>query len=927
MGKKIGKYKTMQHAVKIFTDRIKPRNAFWNVYEEYKKTMSNENPEAKVLSYYGMGGIGKSRLIEQLQEELESREKSHYVTLDFTEHNGMYDGLRYIQQVLKKKYHFSFPLYAAGLVKRAELEQKGEQIDENKFRSYLGETADDFFDMVEQLGWIPFIEFLPKTVRLFTKGINFLSKKRDKRLYKQEIREIQSKKGIPEIDKLLPVLLGKDIERNMASEQEPLVIFLDTYEKLVDELAAVGYAYTKDDWLKGDDGLILNTKKVLWVIAGREKLKWAEKDPDWGDSLEQHLMESISEADTREYLVAAGIPNMLQHDLYELTHGVPLLLDLSVDTYYRIQERGEEPVIDKFGHDEQTIVERYIRYMDTFQQKIMYKMAFLRKWPKNDMNMFKFEDGAFDPIQFNILAQSSCISEIDGMNVLHEVVGETLRKVCSPTLKEQLCRDLLAYFKERISVIEKETPGDVYLMTTAVAVALDYYLPEEIGNYLNDVIWPEINRLIEKMDRSLVDICEPIYEELSRRLGENHFYTLWAMDKLAMSYRQLGHYREAYKLSEKVFEMTKKVLGSQHLSTLSAMSHLATILSDLGRYQESYELREKVLEKSTLILGEDHPDTILAMHNLANSLSMLGRYQEALNLSKKILDTSERRFGERDPRTISAMFNLAISFSDLGRYQEAHELRKKVWELDVRILGEDHPNTIMAMFNLAVSMSNLGCYQEAFELNQKILEKRKNILGEEHPDTISSMINLACSLIDIGQYEEALKLNEEILEKCKRIFGDYHPETILVMNNLTINLKYLEKYQDSLEMQKVVVELDTRLLGEEHPDTILDMNNLANCMKDVGHYRDAFKLHKKVVELNMRILGEEHPDTIAALNNLAVDLTILGRYQIANKLQKKVVELSKRVLGETHPDTIIAVNNLHTHRTATIDRIHLNPED
>ena len=60
----------------------------------------------------------------------------------------------------------------------------------------------------------------------------------------------------------------------MEESQKPFVIFLDTYEELVNELLP-GNPLQNDLWLRDiKTGIIPRVPYVLWVIAGREKLKW-----------------------------------------------------------------------------------------------------------------------------------------------------------------------------------------------------------------------------------------------------------------------------------------------------------------------------------------------------------------------------------------------------------------------------------------------------------------------------------------------------------------------------------------------------------------------------------------------------------------------------------------------------------------------------
>lgn len=792
-------------AVKKFTDREEPRKVFWDTYNEYKACM-NDNPDIKVIAYYGIGGIGKTRLLNQIKDELTERigKSSRFVILDFDKYTG-FDGLHHIQAVLRNEYGFRFPRYDMGIFQRFKLEQEGKKIDVdkinwNKIKPCMGESADDFFDLTAALFELPGLDYAPKVARFSYKLLNHVMDNLQDNEFKEQI---EAKKTVAEVNEFLPELLGKDIETNMKSAKEPLVIFLDTYEKLVDELALTGYSYTKDEWLKGFKGLILNTPKTIWVIAGRERLKWEEQNSDWKGSLEQHMIGNISETDAEDYFTAEGIPAKLQPGLYQKTKGVPLLLDLSVDTYIRIKQRGEEPSIDQFGNNEQTIVERYIRYMSTFQQEIMYKMAFLRKWPKSDNSVFRYGGSTFDLSQFHVLENSSIVQCVEGVCSLHEVVSDVLREEGIVGTSKEICHeylsDLMGYFRENIPNINDDTSKATYLLTTSVCIAVECYGQEELDAFLHDVIWPKMRYLIDKKDKAVVGICQNIHKELSRKFGEDYVETITAMFGIGAGFRNRGEYKNAFDVFTKVLDLRRRKLGEDDPDTISAMSNLSISYGDMGDYQKALELEIKVLDLRRNKLRQNHPDTINAMNNLAASYRDMGDFQKALELETEVLACYKQELGEEKRDTIIAMSNLAVSYRGIGDYKKALELKTKVYDLSRRFLGKDSLDTINAMNNLAVSYGDMGDYQKALELFAKALDWYSNFFDEKHPDTIIAMSNLAISYYNLGNHQKALELETKVLELSRSTFWEKHPVTINAMNILNENYRDVDDYPKTLE--------------------------------------------------------------------------------------------------------------------------------
>ena len=70
-------------AIKEFTDREEPRKVFWDKYNKIANEMNVANP-IQVISYYGVGGIGKSSLLHKLNDELEEKAPNSKIEfLDF----------------------------------------------------------------------------------------------------------------------------------------------------------------------------------------------------------------------------------------------------------------------------------------------------------------------------------------------------------------------------------------------------------------------------------------------------------------------------------------------------------------------------------------------------------------------------------------------------------------------------------------------------------------------------------------------------------------------------------------------------------------------------------------------------------------------------------------------------------------------------
>ena len=380
MGKKIIKNDIKLKATKIFTDRQEPRDAFWNKYNFISEHMGDD--EASVLSYYGIGGIGKTSLCKKIIEEIKERKpKTKYVYVDFNDRQDAKNVLANIKNDLTKRYNFSFFLFDYALYSH-EI-KCGKNIEKPEIQTIISssKSLSLIFDVADSIPLIStFSGIMKSTDAAFALVRNLKNK------YKKEISEIEAA-DILELKKKLPIYFAEDMVNNIKNEKEPFVVIMDTYEQLVNEMSSIGEPLMNDLWIRSDEnGIVTRIPNTLWVIAGRESLKWKRFDASWDeDCLEQHIMGDLSEADSVSFLELAGIAEPeLRLAIYELTKGVPFHLDMCVDTYQAINNKGESPSIDAFEGNIDVLAERFIRYMDHYEQDIIYTLVCMEQWSDDD---------------------------------------------------------------------------------------------------------------------------------------------------------------------------------------------------------------------------------------------------------------------------------------------------------------------------------------------------------------------------------------------------------------------------------------------------------------------------------------------------------------------------------------------------------------
>ena len=974
--------KKRKPAVREFTDRTEPRKAFWTRFQKM------ESDGSTLITFYGAGGVGKSSLLRKLQDEIISSQRNDlaFVCGDFEKNSESLSMLQGMRRELESQGCI-FPLFSTGEFYYFLNTGQKNELDAPKIESVMDKNS--WLSKVKK-NWakpVAIVDFFLPGANALATGVSIIGnalinhwKSQDN--FDEEHRDIKARldaarleKNPYEIYKLLPELFAQDVKDWLISSGKYLVVFLDTYEAIVNEAVAATAQRSRDAWLRSETGeptgIIFLIPNTLWVIAGRNKLRW---EGDLAAELDQHLITALSQDDSNYFLTKAGIATQtLRDEIYHLTKGLPIFLDVCVDVYTEYKQRnGIEPDISIFGKRREEIIERLVKYMDDGTQDMIKFLCGLGRWTDKlafelGTKIFNFSQTTYRKIKnFSFIQDEDFLIDdirVENFSTTVFSLDRSIKSILFPTCDEMIIDKTKAVADKYFSELLEELPFEgEYIFNLEYWARLTVRLaetPEELReryekNFEEDVTdfeeilaWYDIaERLLKifmdeftdeagkfkgfqesvafaylegelgslKNEQGLYqkafDYQQNSYERFLRLLGEKHPDTCQTMNVLANTLDNLGRYDEALALQEKVLALSKEIFGEDSYETITALSNLAVTLNDLGRYDEALKLQERILAWRKENLEEDDEDTLTAMNNLANTLNDLGRYDEALRLQEKNLALSKELFDEKYPGTIDAMHNLSRTLDDLGRYDEALALQEQVLTLRKEILGDEHPDTLTAMQNLAVTLSYFGRYDEALELEEEVLTLSKNILGDEHPYTLTAMNNLAKTLSDLERYDEALELEKQVLTLRKKILSDEHPDTINAMQNLSVTLNYLERYDEALTLQEEVLTLLKKILGDEHPDTLTAMNNLALTLGLLERDEEALPLYEKVLAFRMKTLGEDDEDTVDAMENLAMTLDDLERYDEALPLYEKVLAFRIETLGEDDEDTIDAMENL-----------------
>ena len=412
-----------QTAVKEFVGRAEPRAAFWKRYDQMIRDGTT------LINFYGAGGVGKSRLLIQLVNEIDQKKKNyseifkniHVLYHDFVNGTDKRAILNRWKNELEK-VGCEFPYFETGDF-YLSLKQGAKNIDKPKMKSWLeknkwlkfvkdelnnasnfsdaaipglnaaAELADVTNDALSIFPGIKSITVLVGAIDRILAERDLVKKLEEHSILREELNRRLVARNSSELEEYLPMLFAQDVcdWADNAAKPQKFIIFLDTYELLTTE-GSIGTELasnnTYSDWWLRDDamgheGLIFTMPSTLWVIAGRNKLNW---QGEFNKNLEQYLLKMLSDDDANKFLERAGIDNQqLRNEIAKFTNGYPLYLDACVDVYdkYIIKNSMEPPADYIIEQSNQVLIERILKYLDTDARTMIMCLSVIGKWTDN----------------------------------------------------------------------------------------------------------------------------------------------------------------------------------------------------------------------------------------------------------------------------------------------------------------------------------------------------------------------------------------------------------------------------------------------------------------------------------------------------------------------------------------------------------------
>lgn len=591
----------------------------------FSRLLEHTFPEYHVLAVYGVGGIGKSTLLDEFEQMCYDR-AIPVARIDGAIPQTVVKVTRTIRKQLSgRKWLSPFRQFDRDLRRYLEIQSKIEK----------SEVAQQVLEVLSSLGGIA--------------DPTGLYDKLGKETVKTGLSALFSFLNRPDVDFYIQadaLLAQRLIEGLTQAGSQKLVIMFDAYERLPVKV---------QDWMVQSFAPNLSEQTVL-VIASRPRLggPWA----DWEATgiLRQIELMNFDKPLTREMLAKRGITEeSLVEEIFTFTRGHPLCIALTA-------EMGIEP--NKRFLVMKSLVERVLSQIPDPQLIGLLQLCAVPRYFNQDIVDCLGDKSADLDKDVTRLEGYSFVKSVERGYVMHEAVRDYLVAQLarrSPALYRELNERALGYFRQALT---EAHPAD----WPEIAVEAAYHqliLSEEDGiRYCIDLFTVADSTLNLQFAASVIRELEqfqfrdPSKQQWGQALGARYAYLQRDWPKAAEAYRIL---------LDQASEPELKLL---------ALNGLAKVYGAMNRLDEGLFYGEKGLNLAQEL---GHEEGLLdALYNVAQVKQRQGHFQQGIELLES--QVPESATGWRQAVILDMLGLLYRSQDKLDEAARCHENSRTIWE-------------------------------------------------------------------------------------------------------------------------------------------------------------------------------------------------------------------------------------------------------
>ena len=417
----------------------------------YRDKLNTNKKQYNVLTFYGVGGIGKSKLrkeICRLHKEENEKAVAFYLDLNAPEDRNLGAGiLKLVDSCDNKKISFKcFEMaYALYFRKKNPGTQYGREKDMVTDNTFVG-IGLNILEVFDNGITGTAAEIVERTIRLIT------DRTIDKNV-KEELKRFDEY-SIAEMEARLPLFFQYDLKSYIEKRRDTKVLIIfDTFEALNENVIEQIHRSKNERWVQDiieyfDSD---NFPNLLTMIFGRDEIDW---DDDWAPLLDQYQLKEFEADYSREYLKKIGIEDdEIVTAITKSSKGYPFLLYLSAETYGNMKNTGKEPKPEDFGGNYPKIIERFLYNLDKDTVEVLRLMSIPNYYNSEIFNRLITKYNVSFPMteyeQFNKYSFVT-YNEKEHEYYIHDLMRKGILEKSSAALIKSAHKEILEYFSDRI---------------------------------------------------------------------------------------------------------------------------------------------------------------------------------------------------------------------------------------------------------------------------------------------------------------------------------------------------------------------------------------------------------------------------------------------------------------------------------------------
>ncbi|MCM3443092.1 tetratricopeptide repeat protein [Metabacillus halosaccharovorans] len=863
-------------------------------YIEITDYIPEEEKPQPVFMYYGIGGTGKTSILNHLYKRYQELPHSLVIKLDFSipEHREKSRALSFLKYQLASKYKMKLPSFDVAYVYywyktnpytpllREEIPYlEGADLTNDILQNFFSFEPSIVQEVTESLKGlsedIPLIKIIPKVLKAVSK-LNDLKNDTAIKLKNKELTEIITKDAA-EILNYLPTYFAKDVNDYIEKfPNENIIILLDTYEELWSGMS-IGSFLQKDRWIRE---VIKLTPKVQWVICGREPLRWKEEDRYWQEHLHDKPVLGFEEPEGVEYLTESGVEeSSIQKRIYQ-TSNVPENLRLLALEYHDIKNvYNRAPQPEDFLEIPDSLSLRFEQHLSKAEKDTLYTLAIPNYWNRQifqyltkelstGLNIFDYKGfTSYSFVQKSVHSSGEEVWSIE--KSLRKAVYDTL-STHDPYIIEEVRNTLWEFYKNKFQHRQSEVTRTDFL--EYLGLALEFLKRHELIPWF----YKEIKDVL--IDYGNAELAVTMYEIIIEKGVDNRnkqqLYVVAHAD-LASLYEQTGNIDMAENLYKSSIEMAKDVEDKLTLKT-----NLASLWSEYHHHFNKLVEIEKIYKDNLEELeriGKEHFISLYVANKEGLAILYIedfGDYeikQKALNMLYEVLELKEQYLDEA--QAASTLHNIAkakiegISLYANGLngmiknmsikedYLTILKLYKSIYGLHDHRTAELFYSMGVYYLTLGSNMAALRTYKlKALNLFKKSEEIYHKLNGQEHKPALARVYaGLGKWYTSHHQFDLAIDKYNEAIVIFEELYGPFYDEISIILNDMGITYMHKKKWKEARLSFERSIEIVETLYYEYHPKSALARLNLGKLYAERKSYRKAFKIFNTLqTKLNER---------------------------------------------------------------------------